>query len=344
MKNCYRFILIRVLFFATIIGFAQVARAQSDLDQYLRAGIEDAEKLTESYISPLIKGFGYGTSNGWYNTAKAHQSFGVDFTINASAVFVPSEDKFYTFRNSDYNNIRLADGQSGQLPTAFGPSSPGPELVSFDEDGNEIGRFNAPEGVGFEEEIGVNAIPVPMLQLGIGLVKNTDLKLRYIPTTDFGDGQVKLFGVGLMHDIKQWIPGVKLLPFDFSVLFGHTTLSATYDLTGNVKGKDQEGLFKARSMTIQGVISKKISVLTLYGAIGYNKVQSNINVNGEYVIEDDFNEEVYTFIDPIAMEVTDGGMRATAGLRLKFAIFTLHADYTLNKYPMATVGLGFSVN
>ena len=33
----------------------------------------------------------------------------------------------------------------------------------------------------------------------------------------------------------------------------------------------------------------------------------------------------------------------TAGMRLKLAIFTLHADYTVQKYDVLTVGFGFSV-
>ncbi|MFZ6000938.1 MAG: DUF6588 family protein [Bacteroidota bacterium] len=36
-------------------------------------------------------------------------------------------------------------------------------------------------------------------------------------------------------------------------------------------------------------------------------------------------------------------MRASAGLRLKLAVFTFHGDYTLQKYSTITAGFGISV-
>lgn len=332
----------RVGFAIAILFASQTVFAQNDLDKFLKAGVEDAEKLTEAYISPLIKGLGYGINNGWYNTAKAHKTLGFDLTVSATTVFVPAKDELFLFNNDDYNNIRLADGESNQLPTAFGPSESGADLIAYDEDGQEVSRFEAPGGTGLKEQIGFNAVPVPMAQLGIGIVKNTDLKVRYIPTIDFDEGEIKLFGIGVMHDVKQWIPGIKLMPFDLSVLFGYTSLTTSYDMSGNVEGSNQEAVFTAKSTTVQGIISKQVSVLTFYGALGYNSVNSDVMLNGKYVLDGGVGGE-YTIENPIDINITDAGMRATAGFRLKLAILTLHADYTLTKYPMATVGVGFAV-
>src|SRR5690606_4708140 len=131
---------------------------------------------------PIMKGLGYGLNNGWYNTAKAHKSLGFDLTVTAHAVFAPKSSQYFLFSDKDYSNIKLANGESNQLPTAFGPSAAGPRLEILDENGEPTGTsFNAVEGLGIKEEIGHNIVPVPMVQLGIGIVKNTDLKIRFIP-------------------------------------------------------------------------------------------------------------------------------------------------------------------
>lgn len=332
----------RVLSFITLLSAPLSLFAQGDMDVYLKAGADDASKMIESYISPLMKGFGYGINNGWYNTAKSHKTLGFDLTVTAHMVFAPKNSQYFTFNNAHYNNIRLAPGESDQLPTAFGPNEDGPELEILEEgDGPNrqvIGSFRSIPGAGLKEEIGMNAVPVPMAQLGIGIAKNTDLKLRYIPKLDFGDGGVSLWGIGMMHDVKQWIPGIKMLPFDLSALVGYTKLTVDYDMTGEVSGENQSAKMTAGGFTLQGIISKKISVLTLYGALGYNSVKSTIKVNGTYDIEDYGRLE-----DPVNFSFDEGSVRATAGFRLKLAILTLHADYTLNKYPILSAGVGFSV-
>jgi hypothetical protein len=48
-------------------------------------------------------------------------------------------------------------------------------------------------------------------------------------------------------------------------------------------------------------------------------------------------------IDPIDMKYSASGPRVGAGFRLKLAVFTLHADYTLQKYNALTVGFGINV-
>lgn len=332
--------LIKILSLSALMSLPLGLLAQSDIDVYLEAGAEDASKLIESYLTPALNGFGYGMNNGWYNTAKAHKTLGFDLTVTVSAVKVPSSQQFFTFRNSDYENIKLVNGETAQLPTLMGPNEDGPELEIYDEDGQATGvSVTSIPGLGLKDEIGINAVPVPMAQLGIGIAKNTDLKFRYIPKIDLdGDGDIGLFGIGVMHDVKQWIPGIKLLPFDLSALVGYTKLTANYNLEGNIDGDNQKGEFSATGLTFQGIISKQFSVLTLYGGLGYNSTNTSVKVLGTYELED-FD----TLHDPVDLSFGEGSMMLTAGFRLKLAILTLHADYTLNKYPVITAGVGFSV-
>ncbi|MEJ0033086.1 MAG: DUF6588 family protein [Bacteroidota bacterium] len=186
-----------------------------------KASVADAKYLSEGYISPMLKAVGYGMNQGWYNTAKPHKFPGFDLTVSVNPVFVPSADKIFSVDNTKLGSVQLTQDIKGNNPGATGkgdiPTILGQKDITTTYTAKlpATGSFNGPDG------IGINFIPMPTAQLGIGLPKNTDLKVRFVPTVDLGKatsdnitGKFGLFGIGIMHDIKQWIPGVKALPFD----------------------------------------------------------------------------------------------------------------------------------
>jgi hypothetical protein len=183
---------------------------------------------------------------------------------------------------------------------------------------------------------------MPTINLGIGLPKNTDLKVRFVPSIDLGKasgnnitGNFNLWGIGVMHDIKQWIPGVKQLPFDLSGFVGYTQMKLSAGLD---KGQpNNKADFSSSATTIQALISKKLAVLTVYAGVGYNLATTKLAINGTY----DFNGTQVK--NPFALSETSNGARATGGLRLKFGPITFHGDYTLAKYKSASVGFGIAV-
>jgi len=106
---------------------------------------------------------------------------------------------------------------------------------------------------------------------------------------------------------------------------------------------DRAGVFDVDALTFQALVSKKFSVLTLYGGVGYNSVKSNFAMNGDYELPTDVPGVNIQVSDPVNLDYTLNGARATAGFRLKFAVFTLHLDYTIQKFNTITFGLGISV-
>ncbi|MEM1407878.1 MAG: DUF6588 family protein [Bacteroidota bacterium] len=326
------------------------AQAQEDLDQLLEAGLEDANILVEGYLAPALRGFGMSLSNGWYNTAAAHKPLGFELIITANAAYVPDEELFYIPRNLNNTALIFPD----QAPTIFGTDDETaiPRYAyTYQEEVNGTletftGTFDGPEGLNVEDEIGLQAVPVPMVNLGIGIVKNTDLKIRWTPEIDVGDdGNFKLIGFGLLHDIKQHIPGLKRVPFNLSVFVGFTDVTSEItfeedDPSSGVTTDDGRALFDVNTWTFQALASKKFSVLTIYGGLGYNVVNSELDLEGEYVVFDDFGQSI-SYVDPISLSFESSGFRATAGLRLKFGVFSLHTDYTFQEYNTLTVGIGF---
>ncbi|HEX8061073.1 MAG TPA: DUF6588 family protein [Cyclobacteriaceae bacterium] len=307
-----------------------------------KASVTDAKYLSEGYISPMMKAIGYGMNQGWYNTAKTHNFPGFDLTFSVNPVFVPSADKLFMVDNSKMTSVYLSQDINGKNPGQTGkgniPTVLGKDKITttYTAKGAIPGTFNGPDG------IGINFIPMPTANLGIGLPKNTDLKVRFVPSVDLGKatsnkmtGSFSLWGVGVMHDIKQWIPGVKALPFDLSGFFGYTNMKLSAGVDKNQPNNKAD--FNVSATTIQALISKKLAVLTVYAGLGYNMATTKLDVKGTY----NFNGA--SVKDPFSFSAASNGARATGGLRLKFGPLTLHGDYTLAKYKAASVGVGIAV-
>ena len=330
-----------------LMGLSHTSKAQDNIGEFLEGSLEDANKLVEGYVAPFMNGFGSGMANGWYNTAKAHKTLGFDLTVTVNAAFVPNEDLFYDVSALDLQTLTLINPTDGKAPTMFGPA-----IVPTYEENSSGETFDGPEGLNIKDEIGLQAVPVPMAQLGIGIVKNTDIKIRWTPEVEIDDNSTfKLIGFGVMHDIKQYMPGIKNAPFDLAGFIGFTKMTLKADPVdaytpgsgGGVYSDNDEGVFQVNSLTIQGLISKKFSILTLYGGVGFNSVKSKIALEGDYTVRDDFEFVEETYQNPIDLNFSTGGPRLTAGFRLKLAILTLHADYTLQKFSTLSAGIGFSV-
>lgn len=331
------------LLLSFVVPTAHSVQGQDEMDQFLKESMDDGRKLISAYINPFMNSLSLGLNQGWYNTAQPHKIAGVDLTITANAMTIPRSDLFFDVTKLDLQVVELDNSSLDfpYAPTVLGPDRQ-PTFRFTDQQTGFSETYEGPGGIDLEANLGKNLVPVPMANLGIGLPKGTDLKLRFTPTIDLGDdSSLKILGFGIMHDVKQWIPGMRMLPFDVSAFVGYTklTLESYFDRQNN---PDQKGLFKINATTVQGLISKKFSVLTLYGALGYNIAKSNLAMKGTYDINDD-GQASPNEIDPLDLNFSVSGFRSTAGFRLKLAVLTIHADYTIQKYKCLTVGLGLSV-
>ncbi|MGL1886692.1 MAG: hypothetical protein OCD76_09270 [Reichenbachiella sp.] len=341
-----------VLAVVTVTSFSTKAQELGGMSNFLKAGSEDASVLMGNYLNPLFTGFGYGVANGWYNTAKAHKSLGFDLTVTVNAAYVPDDQLFFDIIESDYQNLTLVDPNLSNTSTLFGDATNTNVLSTYTEtidgqDYNVSTEFPTPEGLSLDESFN-GIVPTPMIQLGVGIIKNTDLKIRWMPTiTDTFDGNdfsVSMFGVGVMHDFKQWIPAIKHIPIDMAVLVAYNRIGMETELAGALPGENQTGEIYIDSWTYQLLISKKLSVLTVYGGFGFNDTYTNLSVLGDYEVADDRGDgQPLVLTDPIDETYTSSGMRGTLGMRLKLAIITLHTDYTFQEYNTLTVGLGISL-
>ncbi len=324
-----------------------------DFEELVKSGTQDANTYLSKYMNPFAGSLGNGLASGWYNTAKPHKTLGFDLTASIGMAIIPDASKVFTFNEADYNNLTLSPASSNnQLPTFIGGEYTGGGQLEVDGNRevapgvsfNGSQQFDVPNGIDVDFP-GPLAIPVPNFQLGVGIIKNTDIIVRFTPELNFEDVSFKQFGLGVKHDFKQWIPGMKLLPFDLSALVAFNTINSTYQID---EANDQYAEFKTSATTFQVLISKKLLFFTPYAGLGVNAINSTFDLKGDYTFSDNGlggSGESVTVTDPVALDFTgNGGARFTVGARFKILwVLAAHVDYTFQTYNTLNVGFGINI-
>ncbi|RAV30888.1 hypothetical protein DN748_01120 [Sinomicrobium soli] len=316
--------------------------AQDGFESIIAAGEKDANTLMGAYIAPAMEGLVYAANGGWATTAKTHKTLGFDITIAANAAMVPRSNRLFRISELAFEN-RIT-GTPDMTPTVAGDAEPSMVEVELRDTGETV-SFTMPEGIG--EDVPMNAIPAPAVQLGVGIVKNTDLMLRFVPRVGSDDVRGQLFGLGIKHDLMQYFGPLEKLPLNVSVLAAFSNMKVDYNIEEGdaFDGEHQSAEFKLGTYTIQGLASLDFPFVTVFGSLGYSGGTSRLDVLGTYEVDYEV-AGVYThteeYEDPIALKYNVGGVRAGLGARLNLAFFKIFAEYTLQEYNMLTAGIAFS--
>lgn len=345
-----KLILLALLFIASYTSRSQ------ELESILIAA-EDASLLTQNYLNPVAKGIMYSMNGGWYTTAKTHKKLGFDITILANASFVPSKDEMFAFIPSDYQFLSLPNGETS-LPTVMSENSNETTVdarIPLNDGTFKVASFEMPGGI--TNDLPLNAVPTPMVQFGLGLPFKTDIKLRVVPNLNFDNTvEANLFGLGLQHDLTQYLGLLDRLPLSVSVLAAFTTMDVTFNIddestTDNTAVTNGEAEFKMNTWTVQAIASLDFKIITFYGSIGYNNGNSTIKLKGSYNLTydiEDVNGIVIgtvneTVSNPINLDFDANSVRSTIGARLNLGPFKIFGDYTLQEYNTATLGMALSL-
>ena len=180
-----------------LISSFSFGQGSGNISDFLLGGPEDAETMLNNYMAPALKGWGMGYNNGWYNTAKPHESLGFDLTVTTNFAYVPTEQQVFGFVPQDYNFTRLSSGSDPNLPTVAGGTATSQLIVAYDTLGQtlELANYGAIDGVGDELPAFKNTVPSVVLQAGLGIVKGTELKVRWMPEINQDDLSLSLIHI-----------------------------------------------------------------------------------------------------------------------------------------------------
>ena len=326
--------------------------AQKNMVQFLAAGKQDANKLISSYVSPFLNTFGNNLNNGWYNTADPLKLGRFCFTLGTTVSFVPSAERNFTIDPADYNMIGTPSNQPVENPTMFGKNKTGQviDVVYKDVPGSPKIPLKLPSGSG------ISFSPLPVAQLSVGLIKGTELMARIFPKINVGGYKLGYFGLGLKHSIKQWIPVIKKAPFDLSFIAAYT--KASFELTKgpflspesgvldtiNANYSEQAIKFGSNAWNANLIISKKFTVLTVFGGFRLSHSKTNLDLTGNYPItiyNNSGTKTICNLLDPVSLEGSGTQFGLNAGLRVKLGFIAICAEGTFvpGGYSSATAGL-----
>jgi len=347
------------------------ANAQlNNMGEFLRGGMEDSSLLLENYLRPYSNGFGAGLNTGWNNTARPYRTLGFDLRVNMSLAFVPKAGQTFDVARLEpqFRNLELFS-PSGITPTVAGSDDAAGARVGQmyinpqTEEQEELYSFELPQGTGFP------MVPAPMIQGTIGIPNDTDISLRLVPSISVSgeDGQVSLFGIGAKHGLNQWIPGGAVMPIDISIQVGYTQFN--FDVNTDVRpetGNDIRNDFdasewdnqrielKASGYTANLLVGRNLPIISLFAGVGMQSSTMDIVTKGSFPMtapNDDFHptespepKAITALVDPVNVSVEgSNSIHALAGFRLRLGFIAISGSYTISDYPVANVGVGFSM-
>lgn len=342
------------ILFCTLIAGVTVSKAQ-DIGQIISGSTADANKYLSKYLEPFGKGEIMNMGRGWASSARTHKFLGFDITVGAQLAIVPTEKQSFSFNNADYSTFKLTSGAStATVQTFLGDKTTQGLSVNTTVQGHNVSyNFNTPGGIGddMKKYLSTPVVPLPVAQIGIGLFKHTDLKVRYFPKTDIGNSgtQVGVFGAALQHEFTSYLPFLGKAPLlHLSALAGYNSVNVAYALptSSTVTGVNQRAELNISAFTVQAIASLKLLFLEIYYSPGYVSGKSDASLKGSYTISYKDNSTGQTFtntvVDPIALNYTNSGLTNTFGARLNLLFLKVFADYTLANYN--TVGAGVSLS
>lgn len=368
IKNKFKLLLTAIAFF----GFSAPAFAQLDgAGEILRASEGDASLILQEYLRPLGQGVGAGLNSGWFNTAKTHKFLGFSLGFRLNAYMVPEEYQSFNLNSLSLTSLNYTGkGTASEVisPTFSGKRGEPTPLMWLNapapNQNVRLSEFNLPEG------IGVPYAGFPTAQASVGLLFDTDVMIRFIPTTDIPDfGELSMTGYGIKHNIKQWIPIVKLIPIDILAYYGTNTvtLNAGFDVPPPTMTSNNEPIRQDPSLDFTGqgvefsatttsygiIVGKSIPLISVYASLGQESAITEVAVTGRYpqVIPrvptagaTQRWQVAATSNDPVNLEYDNGTtMRATVGASVKLLFLRVNADYSMGEYPVASLGLAFTL-
>lgn len=351
-----------------LIGFVFTVPAKAqlgDIGTFLKAGADDASKLTKEYLRPYPTGFGTGLNAGFTETAAPKKLLGFSLQIRPSLAVVPADVKSFDVNSLGLQKIQVAPGNNPVTPTIAGANQAGPLLEIYEtatiggvSHQVKLSEFTMMEGLNF------GYVPAPIVQASVGLIRETDVTLRLLPQISVGEfGDISVLGGAVKHSISQYIPGDKIFPVDISVLVGFNKMNINGNLdlqpesgASNENASNPNPDFDSQKLSasfntfvVNAYVGKTLPFISVYGGLGYQTAKFDLKLKGNYPVpflkDTDPTGKYYTVMNnPFGFTIeSDSNISALAGLRLKLGPLAIYGEATFANYITLNAGFGVSI-
>jgi hypothetical protein len=353
--------------------------AQDDALGVLTASKDDANALLESYLKPFGEGVSSSLGQNWFNTANCLKLLRPNVQVGLTLLRIPESSHYFDPSQLNLKNLKPVGTNPNSVPTLSAPSNAATPRWKFV---TNITDTTQPGGM---REVVLDTLPellrgldlqqifVPYAQFNLGIGGNSELNIRYAPKLDLANlgsgvvpanllkGQIAFWGIGVKHEVLQWIPLAKRLPLSLSIYVNHSRLKYTLDasisgpldkvyprniagiildtfqLSGSSDFEGQQLSMEGRATSYGLVISKKILMLTAYGSIGAQNSSFIVTTEGNYpirtgLVQSNTNPgyftETWTSLErPVDFSIKSSNqLRLGIGARVKLGILAVHAE------------------
>lgn len=315
------------------LAAVQSPAGAQDISESLSSLNEANGKL---YIGPLSTGLAAALNSGFYHTADVHGVLGFDIGFRVMGSFVPADldtfvpvlpDSIEVEGRTFYDPYAPADGASLLSPTVAGTGE-GVLLVPQGEFRDSLlaqGENPAAYAIRFPGGFDIPIVPYAAIQGALGIPLGTELVVRFIPSfTPSSDvGSISMIGGAIKHSLDQWFSDDP--PLHVAVAFGFQRFKVGDYLD-------------ASSTQFSLIASKKMSVITLYGA----GTLENANLDVSYEFQPNIIADVPVELEKIEFtQETPNDATLKLGATLAFGPVGLNAEYTVASRDVLTAALIF---
>ncbi len=212
------------------------------LDEFL----DDCTWYTDKFITPSTDAAVYISGANWMYSAKKRKLYSVVFSAHANLFFVPTSDRVFQIKKSDFKFFSIKDlngnfVNEATVPTAYGG------VGNYKLTGSLYGQpinLETPRGINRE------SVPYPYIQASVGLWKGFELTAKFTPNITYKELQYQVYGVGVKHNLSQYFKKIEAKKIYISTLF---------------------------AVSKEQVTTRYLDATTPFGTLGLNTITGKVN-------------------------------------------------------------------
>lgn len=357
MKNLFQALALAALLSPAL---AQ-AQLQVDFDEKAiqKDFITNFDIYSSAYVDPILDVYSYNQMSGWATSAKLLNPWNVRLQFVSSVTFVPDDNLKFNFNEKDFTGFNNGNGSGkSDIRLQSNPDNPNlPTVLGGSTDQSFIYSVKDENGMTYSEEIPVfegidapfNAVPDIVPQISLGLPAGFEVNLRFFPKINFGGVDHQQWGVGVRHQLDQYLWDDNNFHWSAGGRFSQNSYS--YVPQEFLEGNNQEVRLLSNAFVLETTGSYDLDFLSLFASVNYFSWQNNFDILGTYRYDVQATgpvgaievKEAFRVTDPVSVTKENTGLRLTAGATVtvfKYLGFTM--AYSVN--PRNSLVFGINLN